>query len=107
MQEEKMTVDEVMTLLNEKSGLLAISDDSLDTRVLMKHYDSDPQVNLAIHMFPYRVRKAVGAYFAALGSGEALIFGEASRKTTRSSVNMCPRAYARSAWRSTTTRIKV
>jgi acetate kinase len=75
MREEKMTVEDVMILLNNKSGLLAISGDSLDTRILMKHYDADPRVKLAIDMFAYRVRKAVGAYFAALGSGEALIFG--------------------------------
>jgi acetate kinase len=75
MQEEKMSVDEVMTLLNKKSGLLGVSGDSLDTRTLMKHYESDPRVKLAIHMFACRVRKAVGAYFAALGCGEALIFG--------------------------------
>ncbi len=75
MREEKMTVDEVMTLLNKKSGLLAVSGDSLDTRILMKHYETDPRVKLAMHMFAYRIRKAVGAYFAVLGSGEALIFG--------------------------------
>jgi acetate kinase len=75
MREEKMSVDEVMTLLNKKSGLLAVSGDSLDTRILMEHYESDPRVKLAMHMFAYRVRKTVGAYFAALGSGEALIFG--------------------------------
>ena len=75
MREEKMTVEDVMILLNKKSGLLAISGDSLDTRILMKHYEADPRVKLAIDMFAYRVRKAVGASFAALGSGEALIFG--------------------------------
>jgi acetate kinase len=75
VREEKMTIEEVMTLLNKKSGLLAVSGDSLDTRILMKHYEANPRVKLAIHMFAYRVRKAVGAYFAALGSSEALIFG--------------------------------
>lgn len=75
MREERMTVDEVMELLNKKSGLLAVSGDSLDTRILMEHYESDPRVKLSMHMFAYRVRKTVGAYFAALGSGEALIFG--------------------------------
>jgi acetate kinase len=75
MREEKMSVDEVMTLLNKKSGLLAVSGDSLDTRILMEHYESDPRVKLAMHMFAYRVRKTVGAYFAALASGEALIIG--------------------------------
>ena len=75
MREERMTVDEVMELLNKKSGLLAVSGDSLDTRILMERYESDPRVKLAIHMFAYRVRKAVGAYFAVLGSADGLIFG--------------------------------
>ena len=75
MQEEHMTIDEVMTLLNKKSGLMGVSETSLDTRVLMKEYDSDPRAKLAMDMFAYRVRKAVGAYVAALGSVEAIVFG--------------------------------
>ena len=75
MREEKMNVDDVMELLNKKSGLQGISEISLDTRVLMKQYDQKPQVKLAMDMFAYRVRKAVGAYLAALGNAEAIIFG--------------------------------
>jgi acetate kinase len=75
MREEKMTVDDVMTLLNKKSGLKGISEESLDTRILMKKYDSNPRAKLAMDMFAYRVRKAVGAYVAALGSVDAVIFG--------------------------------
>jgi acetate kinase len=75
MREEHMTVDDVMTLLNRKSGLLGVSEDSLDTRVLMKVYDSNPKAKLAMDMFAYRVRKAVGAYVAALGSVDAIVFG--------------------------------
>ena len=75
MHEEHMTVDDVMTLLNKKSGLMGVSQTSLDTRVLMKEYDSNPNAKLAMDMFAYRVRKAVGSYVAALGSVEAIIFG--------------------------------
>lgn len=75
MREEHMTIDDVMTLLNKKSGLKGVSEDSLDTRVLMKEYDSNPKAKLAMDMFAYRVRKAVGAYVAALGSADAVIFG--------------------------------
>lgn len=75
MRERGMTVDEVMTLLNRESGLKGVSDDSLDTRVLMKKYGQDAKVTLAIDMFAYRVRKAVGAYLAALGGADAVIFG--------------------------------
>lgn len=75
MREEQMTVDDVMTLLNKKSGLMGVSEDSLDTRILMKKYDSNPKAKLAMDMFAYRVRKAAGAFAAALGSLDAIIFG--------------------------------
>lgn len=70
--EEGMQIDEVMTLLNKKSGLLGVSGESLDTRVLMEQYDSNPRAKLAMDMFAYRARKAVGSLFAALGSAEQL-----------------------------------
>jgi acetate kinase len=75
MQEEAMSIEEVMTLFNKKSGLLGVSEISLDTRLLMPHYDTDPKVKLAMDMFCYRVLKSVGAYVAALGGAEAIVFG--------------------------------
>ena len=75
MHEVHLPIDEVMTLLNRKSGLLGVSGESLDTRVLMKLYDANPRVQLAMEMFSYRVLKAVGAYLAALGGADAVIFG--------------------------------
>lgn len=75
VHEENMTLDEVMTLLNKKSGLKGVSEYSLDTRVLMKAYNSHPKAKLAMDMFAYRVRKAVGSYIVALGSVDAIVFG--------------------------------
>jgi acetate kinase len=75
MREEQMTIDDVMDLLNKKSGLLGISKLSLDTRILMKEYNSNPKAALAMDIFAYRVRKAAGACIAALGSVDALVFG--------------------------------
>jgi acetate kinase len=75
MREEHLTVDDVMTLLNKNSGLMGVSESSLDTRVLMKEYERNPKAKLAMDMFAYRVRKAVGAYIAALGSVDAIVFG--------------------------------
>jgi acetate kinase len=75
LREERMEMEAVMTLLNKKSGLLGISGKSLDTRVLMKDYDQDPRVKLAMEMFSYRVVKAVGAYLCALGGADAIVFG--------------------------------
>ncbi|HTB96883.1 MAG TPA: acetate/propionate family kinase [Terracidiphilus sp.] len=75
MREEAMSVDEVMTLLNKGSGLLAVSGVSLDTRVLMKQYDQNPRAKMAMDMFAYRLRKMVGAHLAALGTADAIVFG--------------------------------
>ena len=75
IREENMEMDDVMILLNKKSGLLGISNKSLDTRVLMKDYGKDSQVTLAMDMFSYRVVKAVGAYLAVLGGADAIVFG--------------------------------
>lgn len=73
MGKEGKGVEEIMTLLNKHSGLLGIAGGSLDTRVLVKR--EDPAAKLALAMFSYRVRLAVGAYLAALGDAEAVIFG--------------------------------
>jgi acetate kinase len=70
-----LTLDEGLELLEKQSGLLGVSGKSLDTRVLMREYDHDPQVRIAMEMFSYRVLKAVGGYLAALGGADAVIFG--------------------------------
>jgi acetate kinase len=83
MRQENMSADDVLTVLNKKSGLLGVSEVSLDTRVLMKQYDSNPQVKLAMDMFAYRVRKAVGGYMAALGTVDAVVFGGGIAENTK------------------------
>jgi acetate kinase len=73
MQKESKSGEEILTLLNKRSGLRGIAGGSLDTRELVKR--SDPEAKLALEMFSYRVRLAVGAYLAALGTAEAILFG--------------------------------
>lgn len=73
MDREGQTADEVLTLLNKHSGMLGIAGDTLDTRVLVQR--DDPAARLALEMFSYRVRLAVGAYLAALGQVDAVLFG--------------------------------
>lgn len=65
--------DEVMTLLEKKSGLLGIAGETFDTRELVKR--DDAAARLALEMFSYRVRLAVGAYLAAVPDTQAVIFG--------------------------------
>ncbi|HZP07494.1 MAG TPA: acetate/propionate family kinase [Terracidiphilus sp.] len=72
---EHLEIEQVMTLLEKQSGLLGVSGKSLDTRVLMRDYDTNSRVQLAMEMFAYRVVKAIGAHLAALGGAHAVIFG--------------------------------
>lgn len=74
MRKENLDADGVEKLLNKKCGLLGVSGLSADTRELVKH-TGEKQVELALNMFAYRVRKYVGAYLAALGGAEAIVVG--------------------------------
>lgn len=60
-------------MLNESSGLLGLSEISGDMRVLCER--DDDRARLAIEVFCYRIRKTVGAYTAALGGLDAIVFG--------------------------------
>jgi acetate kinase len=73
---EKMKADEVEELLNKKSGLLGLSGKWRDMRELLKAEQAgDAGAALAIDIFCYRARKYIGAYLAALGGADAVIFG--------------------------------
>lgn len=75
-ESEGVDVKEIEDMLNTKSGLLGVSGISRDMRELLeaeKH--GDKNAILAVEMFCYRVRKQVGAYLAALGGADAVIFG--------------------------------
>ncbi len=74
MRKEDLDAKGVEEFLNKKCGLLGVSGVSADTRELGKQTDN-PDVRLALAMFSYRVRKYVGAYVAALGGAEAVVFG--------------------------------
>ena len=75
MKKENIDIDEMMTILNKKSGLLGISGitgDIRDLKELIK--DGNEKAKLAVDMFAYRVKKYIGAYMAALGHVDAIIF---------------------------------
>ena len=61
--------------LNQRSGLLGLSGVSHDMRELLARGQHDTRAALAIKIFCYRARKYVGAYLAALGGAEAVLFG--------------------------------
>jgi len=73
---EGMNVSEVDTLLNKQSGLLGISGLTHDMRDLLAESSEhdDRRATLAIQIFAYRARKYVGAYLAAMGGADAVVF---------------------------------
>jgi len=73
---EGLSTHEVEALLNTQSGLLGISGLTNDMRVLqqeLKEHD-DRRVRIAIEVFCYRVKKYIGAYLAAMGGADAVVF---------------------------------
>jgi acetate kinase len=62
-------------LLNHRCGLLGVSGRSQDVRELERaESEGDEHAALALEMFAYRVAKYAGAYAAALGGIDALVF---------------------------------
>ena len=61
-------------LLDHKSGLLGVSGLSADMKTLMEKRNSDPRADQAVAMFCYGVRKFLGAFAAALGGLDTLVF---------------------------------
>ncbi len=62
-------------LLNKRSGLLGLSGISSDVRELLKAADEgNAKALLALKTFCYRVRKYIGAYVAAMGGLDTVIF---------------------------------
>jgi acetate kinase len=67
---------EVIEELNRSAGLLGVSGTSADVRDLIAAEASgDGRAALALTMFCYRIRKTIGAYLAALGGADAIVFG--------------------------------
>ena len=73
---EGLSMHEVEGMLNTQSGLLGISGLTNDMRVLQEELrlNDDRRVRLAIDVFCYRARKYAGAYLAAMGGADAIVF---------------------------------
>ena len=75
MGKEGLTVGEANTLLNKHSGLIGISGESSDMReILSAVKDNQQRSKWAFEIFCYRIKKYVGAYAAAMGGLDALVF---------------------------------
>lgn len=73
---EGLSIAQVESMLNTHSGLVGISGLTNDMRVLLEEckLHEDHRVRAAIEVFCYRARKYIGAYLAAMGGADAVVF---------------------------------
>jgi acetate kinase len=75
MKQHNLSMDEMMTILNKKSGVQGISEVSSDFRDLDNAAAAgNQQAALACEVFEYGVRKMIAEYAAAMGGVDAVIF---------------------------------
>ena len=91
MEAEKKTPAEMDTLLNKKSGLLALAGSSDCRDICSKADKGDKQAELALEMLAYRVALYIGAYNTVIGGADAIIMtggiGENSKEVRESIIN--------------------
>jgi acetate kinase len=73
-QNERTDAQGVEKFLNTESGLKGVSGLSNDMRELLGAATASDRAKLAIEVFCYRARKYIGAYLAAMGGADAIIF---------------------------------
>jgi acetate kinase len=71
---ESMNAKEFNKMVNFQSGLLGVSETSSDMRELLQREASDVRAAEAVALFCYHVRKWIGAFAAALGGLDTLVF---------------------------------
>jgi len=69
-----MSMDEIDTLLNKRSGLFGLCGDN-DMREIRRRIDEgDEEARLAFDIYIHRLKKYIGAYYAVLGRVDAIAF---------------------------------
>ena len=71
---ERMTPARLQRMVNHESGLLGVSEASSDMRELLAREAGDPRAAEAVALFCYQARKWIGAFAAALGGLDTLVF---------------------------------
>ena len=71
---EKMDAKQFNEMVNSQSGLLGVSETSSDMRELLQREAQDVRAAEAVALFCYQVRKWIGAFAAALGGLDTLVF---------------------------------
>jgi acetate kinase len=71
---EQMTTKQFYEMVNHKSGLLGVSEISSDMRDLLTQEAHETQAAEAVALFCYQAKKWIGAFAAALGGVDTLVF---------------------------------
>ena len=71
---EKMSAKQFNEMVNFQSGLLGVSETSSDVRDLLSREKEDVRAAEAVALFCYQVKKWIGAFAAALGGVDTLVF---------------------------------
>jgi acetate kinase len=74
LQQKKYDAARLGELVNQKSGMLGVSVLSSDLKTLLDARATNADAALAIEMFCYQIKKAIGALSAALGGLDLLVF---------------------------------
>lgn len=74
LKEKGLTPDELNSLINTRSGLLGISGVSSDMRDVIAESKDSRRAALAFEIFCYQAKKFIGAFSAAMGGLDVLVF---------------------------------
>jgi acetate kinase len=74
IEQENLPLAEFHDLVNRRSGLLGVSETSSDMRDLLAVRAQDSRAAEAIALFCYQAKKFIGAFAAALGGIDCLVF---------------------------------
>ena len=76
VKEKGYSIDEVNDILNKKSGVLGISGIGTDFRDIRAAVEerNDPRALLTMDIYGYQIKKQIGAYAAAMGGVDAIVF---------------------------------
>jgi acetate kinase len=69
-----MSMDEIDTLLNKRSGLFGLCGDNDMREIHRRIEEGDEEARLAFDIYIHRLRKYIGAYYAVLGRVDAVAF---------------------------------
>ena len=75
MEKESITASQMDDILNKKSGILGVTGKYTDRRDVQQAAEAgDARAQLAVDIESYRIKKYIGAYSAAIGGADAIVF---------------------------------